>query len=37
MRKGGETQEVPPPGQEALFKNAPAMKGAYFKVAGILE
>ncbi len=37
MRKKGEAQEAPPSGQEALFKNAPAMKGTYFKVASILE
>ena len=37
MRKAGEAQEASPPEQEAIFKNAPAMKGKYFKVASILE
>jgi aspartyl-tRNA synthetase len=37
MRKAGEAQEAPPSEQEGIFKNAPAMKGKYFKVASILE
>jgi aspartyl-tRNA synthetase len=37
MRKGGEAQKTPPSEQEGIFKNAPAMKGKYFKVASILE
>jgi aspartyl-tRNA synthetase len=37
MRKAGEAQEASPAAQEGIFKNAPAMKGKYFKVASILE
>ena len=37
MRKAGDAQKMPPPEREELFRNAPALKGRYFKVAGILE
>jgi aspartyl-tRNA synthetase len=37
MRKAGAAQEASHPGKEELFKNAPALKGKYFKVASILE
>ena len=37
MRKAGEAQEASHSGKEEIFKNAPALKGKYFKVASILE
>ncbi|HOW99193.1 MAG TPA: aspartate--tRNA ligase [Deltaproteobacteria bacterium] len=37
IRPGGEPRVSPHAESRALFENAPAMKGRYFKVAGILE
>jgi aspartyl-tRNA synthetase len=37
MRKGEDVQNLPPEVQGEIFKNAPAVKGNYFKVANILE
>ena len=37
MRAKGEARRSPLAASGDLFKNAPAMKGNYFKVAGILE
>lgn len=37
MRKAGEAQNLPHSKKGDIFKNAPAMKGNYFKVASILE